>query len=124
MIFRFREFPVYKESRKYRKELRELLKKRLPRDENYSLKDQFWRAIDSIILNIAEGSQKYSDIEFSKYLNNSTASLAEVVSCLDCSLDEKYITDDEHIYWLKRSEELYKQLSAFSSKVRKDAKKR
>ena len=122
MIFRFREFPVYKEIRKLRKELKEFSRKKFPRDERFGLTDQLWRALDSILLNIAEGSAKYSDLEFSKFLNISLTSLDEVVACLDAAHDDGYITDEEHRYWLKRAEGLNRQLSAFSSKVRKDAR--
>ena len=124
MIFRFREFPVYKNAREYRKRLKEFSKIRLPIEERFVLRDQLWRALDSIILNIAEGWQKYSDIEFSKYLNNSLASLSEVVACLDAMLDDEYVSKKEHEEWLKDSASLHKQLSAFSAKVRKDAKRR
>lgn len=123
-IFRFRSFPVYIDARKFRSELKRFAKLRFPTVERFVLLDQLWRALDSIILNIAEGSRKYSDIEFSKYLNNSLTSLDECVSCLDAALDDNYISIDEHKYWLSRAELLSRQLAAFSAKVRNDARKR
>jgi four helix bundle protein len=56
------------------------------------LKSQLWRALDSIALNIAEGSEKYSDLDFSHFLNISLTSLAESVACFDLALDEQYVT--------------------------------
>ena len=56
-IFRFREFPVYKEAREFRKELKELSKKKFPKEEQFCLTSQLWRALDSILLNIAEGTR-------------------------------------------------------------------
>lgn len=123
-IFRFRNFPVYKEVRKFRTELKLFSKQKFPQSERFALTDQLWRALDSIILNIAEGSRKYSDIEFSKFLNNSSTSLDECVACLDGALDDNYISEKEHTYWLLRADSLSRQLSAFSSKVRNDAKRR
>lgn len=118
-IFRFREFPVYKDARIFRKEVKILSKKRFPREEQSCLTSQLWRALDSVLLNIAEGSDRYSDIDFSRYLNNSLTSVNEVVACLDCALDDGYIIDEEHKDFLAKAEALIRQLKAFSSKVRK-----
>ena len=82
-LFRFRQWPVYEAAKSFRKRIRELAKK-LPESERYLLSNQISRAADSICLNIAEGSNKLSDIEFSKYLNNSETSLEEVVCRLWC----------------------------------------
>jgi four helix bundle protein len=71
-------------------------------------------------LNIAEGSNKLSDIDFSRYLNNSETSLEEVVCCLDLILEDGHITKDEFEGYLKEAEELGAQLVAFGKKVRKD----
>jgi four helix bundle protein len=81
-LFRFREWPVYKAAKAFRKKIRELAKK-LPGSERYLLRGQISRATDSICLNVAEGSNKLSDMEFSKYLNTSETSLEEVVCCLN-----------------------------------------
>lgn len=123
MIFRFRKFPVYQLAREFRKSLKKFSRLKFPKDERFVLIDQLWRALDSIILNIAEGSGKYSDVEFSKFLNTALTSLGEVVACLDAALDDEYISEQEHVYWLKQADELHRQLSAFSSKVRTDAKR-
>jgi len=122
-IFRFKEFPVYNDARRFRKELKELSKKEFPKEEQYNLTSQLCRALDSILLNIAEGSDRYSDTDFSRYLNNSLTSVNEVVACLDCALDDGYIDEKEHIEYLVKGENLAKQLKAFSSKVRKDNEK-
>ena len=119
-IFRFQKFPVYKATREFRKELKKLSKKKFPKEEQFCLTSQLWRALDSILLNIAEGSERYSDIDFSRFLNTSLTSVNEVVACLDASLDDKYITTENHDYYLNKAENIYKQLRAFSSKVRKD----
>ena len=48
-----------------------------------------------ICLNIAEGSNKLSDIELSKYLNTSETSLEEVLCCLDLILDDGHIAETQ-----------------------------
>jgi four helix bundle protein len=119
-IFRFRKFPVYNDARQFRKDLKKLSREKFPKEEQYNLTSQLWRALDSIILNIAEGSDRYSDTDFSRFLNNSLTSVNEVIACLDCALDDEYINEQEHDEYLSRAEALVRQLKAFSSKVRKD----
>ena len=92
--------------------------KRLPEGERYLLRNQISRAADSICLNIAEGSNKLSDIDFSRYLNNSETSLEEVVCCLDLILEDGHISQEEFEDYLKEAEALGAQLIAFGKKVR------
>ena len=61
-----------------------------------------------------------SDVEFSKYLNNSEASLEEVVCCLDLSLEDGYVTDGEFEEYVREAEALGRQLIAFGKKVRQE----
>jgi four helix bundle protein len=119
-LFRFREWPVYKAAKSFRKKIRELAKK-LPGSERYLLRDQISRAADSICLNIAEGANKLSDIDFSRYLNNSETSLEEVVCCLDLILEDGHISREEFEGYLKEAEDLGAQLIAFGKKVRHEA---
>ena len=118
-LFRFRRWPVHQAAKSFRKRIRDLAK-RLPESERYLLRDQISRAADSICLNIAEGSNKLSDIDFSRYLNNSETSLEEVVCCLDLILEDGCITKDEFDEYLKEGETLGAQLIAFGKKVRKE----
>ncbi|MCG2713052.1 MAG: four helix bundle protein [Candidatus Omnitrophica bacterium] len=117
-IFRFRKFPVYIEAREFRKQLKNFTRDKFPKEEMYCLTSQLWRALDSILLNIAEGSDRYSDIDFSRFLNNSLTSVNEVTACLDCALDDGYVDKKTHETYLLKAENLAKQLKAFSSSVR------
>jgi four helix bundle protein len=118
-LFRFREWPVYKDAKAFRKKIRKLANS-LPENERYLLRDQISRSVDSICLNIAEGSNKLSDIDFSRYLNNSETSLEEVVCCLDLILADELITKDQFVEYLKEAEMLGAQLIAFGKKVRSE----
>jgi four helix bundle protein len=111
--FRFREFQIYKDSRNYRNVLKNVSKKTFPDDEKYCLTSQLWRALDSILLNIAEGSDRGTDKDFAHFLNNSHTSLNEVVSCLDLALDDGYIIPEDHQVYLEKAEKLANQLTAF-----------
>ncbi len=116
-LFRFREWPVYKDAKSFRKKIRKLAN-RLPESERYLLRDQISRSADSICLNVAEGSNKLSDVDFSRYLNNSETSLEEVVSCMDLIFEDGHITKDEFAEYLKEAEQLGAQLIAFGKSVR------
>ena len=116
-LFRFREWPVYQAAKSFRKKIRELASK-LPEKEKYLIRGQISRAADSIGLNIAEGSNKLSDVDFSRYLNNAETSLEEVVACLDLILDDGHISKEEFDGFLTEAENLGAQLIAFGKKVR------
>ncbi|HEX9601153.1 MAG TPA: four helix bundle protein [Mariniflexile sp.] len=123
-FFRFRDFPVYIKAREFRKKWRIIIKDKFPKDEKFKLGGQFDRALDSVMLNIAEGSERYSDKDFSRFLNNSIGSAAECVSCIDCSFDDGYISKDEREQGLEEAEEIVRQPKAFSSKVRREDNKK
>jgi len=112
MAFRFRKFPVYKEALEFRKEIKELAKG-FPKEELYILFSQIVRAADSIVLNIAEGSDRGTDLDFARFLNTSLTSLNEVVSCLDLALIDNYISGDIHEEFLQKAGSLANQLTAF-----------
>lgn len=115
--FRFREFQVYKDAREFNRELKSFSRKKFPREEQFGLLSQFWRALDSIILNIAEGSDRGTDKDFAHFLNTSHTSLNEVVACLDVALDGKYIKSEEHQYYFEKAISLANQLTAFRKKL-------
>lgn len=117
-IFRFRKFPVYLLAREFRKELKAYSKENFPKIERYILTEQLWRALDSVLLNIAEGSDHFSDVEFSKFLNIALTSLNEVIACLDCAFDDGYLDEEKRGYFISKAENIARQLKAFSSKIR------
>lgn len=120
--FRFRNFPVYKDTLVFIFEVKQFTKAKFPKSEQYGLISQLWRALDSIVLNIAEGTDKYSQTDFSRFLNQALGSLNEVVACFDIALLNKYMTEAEHKKFLEKADKLYRQLKAFSSYVRKSLK--
>lgn len=120
--FRFRKFPVYHDAITFRVAVKKLIKKYFPHNEMYLLSDQIIRASNSVILNIAEGSDRSTDKDFANFLNKSNASLNEVVSCLEIAFIDKYITKDIFIKFLKQAEALSNQLTAFRFKLLKSPK--
>jgi four helix bundle protein len=117
--YRFREFPVYKDSLVFISKVKSYTRKKFPREEQFGLSSQLWRALNSIVLNIAEGTDRYSGKDFSRFLNNAIGSLNEVVACLDLALLDGYVSRKKHEEFLDLADNLYRQLKAFSSTVRK-----
>ncbi len=115
MLFRFRQFPVYKKAKEFRKLVKILLKK-LPQSE-FRLKDQIDRATNSICLNIAEGSNRISDKDKAHFLNQAATSLEEVIAGFDLALDDKIITQIEMDEVVQLGEELGKQLIGFAKSL-------
>ena len=67
-----------------------------PLSKDFGLRDQIRRAAISVMANIAEGFETYSDLEFIRFLGFSSRSCAEVRSHLYVAFDLKYI--DEPVF--------------------------
>lgn len=113
ILFRFRDFPVYKKAKEFRKLVKNVLNK-FPSSERYGLIDQITRAADSICLLIAEGSNRKSDKDKAHFLNQALTSLEEVIAGFDLGLDDRYITIQEMDTITTSGEELGKQLLGFA----------
>jgi len=73
----FRELEVWKDSRKLVKDIY-IITKQLPTEEKYGLISQINRCAISIPANIAEGSSKYSQKDFVRFLQISLGSSYEL----------------------------------------------
>lgn len=116
MLFRFRDFPVYKKAKEFRKLVKKLLAD-IPKSE-YDLRDQITRATNSICLNIAEGSNRMSNKDKAHFLNQATTSLEEVIAGFDLALDDKNITQENMIQLIILGEEVGKQLIGFANSLK------
>jgi four helix bundle protein len=87
----FEELPIWNKSRELCKLISVLINKGEFR-KDYSLRDQIWRAVGSIMDNIAEGFDDGSTREFIRFLGYAQRSCSEVQSQLYRALDCKYIT--------------------------------
>jgi four helix bundle protein len=118
--FRFLKFKVDKDAIRLRLKCQKIIKKHFPLNERFVLKNQLLRAATSIILNIAEGSNRSTNKDFANFLNISRTSLDEVVACFDIALAENYISKELHQDFLKEAENLSNQLTAFRKKLLSD----
>jgi len=81
--------------------------------KDFAFKDQIQRATISISNNIAEGFERHSNKEFSKFLYIAKGSCAEVRSMLYIALDLKYIKKDDFDKMYANSNEISKIISGF-----------
>ncbi len=91
--FKFEKLLIWQRAMELGEEIN-LLAKEFPKDELYNLSSQIRRAVDSIALNIAEGSIGQSDPEQRKFIGYALRSLAEVVTCLYKAKIRKYINEE------------------------------
>lgn len=114
--FRFLDFPVYKDSKLFYKKVLNLTNKF--NREHWELGDQLRRAALSVCLNIAEGSAKYSDKDFKRFIETALGSINECVACLDIAQENKLITIQQFTILLEEAENITKQLGGLSKKLR------
>ena len=91
--FRFQSFRVYHDAKEYCKFCRDIKKSHIEKADR-SLADQLARALNSIVLNIAEGSADHSDAEFARFLTISIRSVYETVAGFDLAVLYGYIEND------------------------------
>jgi four helix bundle protein len=89
-----------------------------PKCELNNLSSQIRRAVDSIALNIAEGSICQSNAENKKFIGYTIRSLAEVVTCLYKAKKRKYISEHEFLMQYEFAFNLMNMIVAFKGKIR------
>ena len=91
---------------------------KFPKSETYNLTSQIRRAVDSIALNIAEGSILQSKKENSKFLGYSIRSIAEVVTCLHKAIRRKCVSQEQFHNNYKAAFNLMNMVVAFRKKLK------
>lgn len=87
----FEELEVYKECRKFRKEISDLVKTNLPPEEKFMLKAQIIKSSRSVTAQIAEGFGRFHFQENIQFCRISRGSLTETLEHLLVAFDENYI---------------------------------
>jgi four helix bundle protein len=112
MAFRFESLEIWHMARAYSISVYTATAK-FPVKEDFGLTSQMNRAVNSISLNIAEGSGKKSDKAFDYHLEISLGSSYEVIAGAFLALDRGYITTEEHKRLYEEGERLCKSINAF-----------
>lgn len=111
MYYKFENLEVWKLSRKFVSDIYTVTKD-FPQSELFGLVSQLRRAATSIMLNIAEGSDRKSDIDFRRFLVMSLASLEEVIAALYISLDQNLINKQQFTTLYEDSHKLAMKIKA------------
>ena len=115
--FIFQSFRVYHDAKDYCRYCRDIVRSRIEKADR-SLADQIVRALNSIVLNIAEGSADQSDAEFARFLTISIRSVYETVAGFDLAKLYGYINDDLLEVIENKAHALVKQLVSFRQKLK------
>ncbi len=111
-ITRFEDLSCWQKSRELLNYVFDLCEKeKLSKD--FGTKDQIRRASVSVMNNIAEGFGRYSNKQFTNFLDYSNASCLEVRSMSYVLLDRKYINEDEFNKLYELCVETTKQIIGF-----------
>jgi four helix bundle protein len=117
MKFKFEKLIIWQRAMEYGESIHRLAYK-FPKEEIYNLSSQIRRAVDSIALNISEGSIGQSNPEFKKFMGFAIRSLAEVVTCLHKASKRNYISDEEFREHYEYAFNLMNMMVAFKEKIK------
>jgi four helix bundle protein len=117
MGFKFEKLNIWNDAMELGEQINELANK-FPAKEIYNLTSQIRRAVDSVALNIAEGSIGQSNPEQKRFIGYSVRSLAEVVTCLHKAKLRTYISEDEFQQHYEFSHKLMNMLNAFKKNLK------
>ena len=115
--FGFQSFRVYQDAKEYCRFCRDVVRSHIERADR-SLADQIFRALNSIVLNIAEGSADQSDAEFARFLTISIRSVYETVAGFDLAVLYGYIDSASFEVIDNKAHALVKQLVSFRQKLK------
>lgn len=93
--------------------------KDFPDSEQYALKQQLWRAVYSVPMNIVEGTGRSTDKDYANFIHNSFGSAKEVEYCLLLARDLHYITREKYEKYLERITRIQKMLSGLIKSLQK-----
>jgi len=116
--FRFLEWPVYADAKDMVRSIFSVTNK-FPQGLRIELGSQINRAAISVLLNVAEGSGKNSDKDFSRFLNIAIGSIYETVAGLDIAKDAELIGEKEFSELVKKLLSIAKQLGGFKKELKR-----
>lgn len=111
MPYRFEQLETWQLARKFVNEVYTLVNS-FPKEETFGLTIQIKRASLSVLLNITEGSDRKSDVEFIRFLRIAYTSMEEVIAGLYIALDQNYIENTAFEIIYDKSNELGKKINS------------
>ena len=113
--YSYKNLNVYQDAKSLVVDVYKVLKL-FPAEEKYALCDQIRRAVISITSNIAEGMNRMSDKEKAHFIGVAYASMMEVDSQLEVSLELGYLTSELYNTLEEKIDCIARQLSALRAK--------
>ncbi len=107
-MFDFQKLLVYQKAKALNKDIQKLLKER--RSINSYLRDQLNRASVSAVINIAEGSGKFSKADRRNFYTIARGSTYECASLIEVIAEDGNLQESEFIDFCGRYEEVSKML--------------
>lgn len=117
MAHRFKDLEIWKLSRILCTEIYSITSK-FPDSEKFGLANQLRRASVSVPSNIAEGSSRNSNKDFSRFLDFAIGSMYEMQTQLLIAFDLSYINSKEQEELNVKLEKIIKMTSSFKSKLK------
>ncbi|MEK7084023.1 MAG: four helix bundle protein [Patescibacteria group bacterium] len=117
MPYRFENLEVWKLTRQFVNTIYTATKT-FPKEELFGLTSQIRRAALSILLNITEGSDRKSDVEFVRFLRIAYTSMEEVIAGCYIALDQRYLTPDQFNFIYNTSHTIGKKLNALINSLK------
>jgi len=117
----FRDLKVWQEAHKLTIELYEI-SKNFPPIERYRLTEQICRAVSSIAANIAEGTGRYSNKDFMKFLYIARGSLEETRNFLILALDLGYLEKQRYAILDEKCTNISKMINGLIKALNKNTK--
>lgn len=118
MSFRFEKLEIWQRARLFSVEIYKLTS-RFPPEEKFGLIDQLRRASVSIVLNIAEGSDRKSDKEFTRFIRMAISSVEEVVTGLYIACDLGYLNKKDFDLMYDEANLLVSKMNALINSFKK-----
>ena len=116
-MHQFKELEIWKRSRKFCSEIYQVTS-RFPSDEKFGLTNQLKRAAVSVPSNIAEGSSRNSNKDFSRFLEIAIGSAYEIETQILIASDLGFITITESEKLVNELAEIVKMISRFRSTLK------
>jgi len=115
-IFRFQRLDIWHRSTQFADAIYQVTES-FPRKEVFGLTSQLRRAAVSISANIAEGSSRASNKEFSRFVEIAYGSLCETVSHLKIAKSQRMIVEDQFFQLWNEAQQLARMLSSFRNSL-------
>lgn len=116
-MFRFEKLEVWQEAIAFADDVYRMTRT-FPREEQYGLTSQLRRAAASVSSNIAEGSGRASDAEFSRFLEIAYGSLMESVSQIHVAIRQEYMSQIDSDALRSRAERIARMLSGLRTSLK------